>query len=39
VETGRSAATLRSQAQQINIRLGVKGRARAVARARELHLV
>jgi DNA-binding CsgD family transcriptional regulator len=38
-ETGRSQATLRAQAQQINKRLGVKGRARAVARARELRIV
>jgi DNA-binding NarL/FixJ family response regulator len=38
-ETGRSVATLRTHAQQINERLGVHGRAAALARGRELGLI
>jgi len=38
-ETGRSVATLRTHAQQINERLGVHGRAAAIGRARELGLI
>jgi len=38
-EAGRSVATLRTHAQQINERLGVHGRAAAIARGRELGLI
>lgn len=38
-ETGRSVATLRTHAQQINERLGVHGRAAAIGRAHELGLI
>jgi len=38
-EAGRSVATLRTHAQQINERLGVHGRAAAIAKGRELGLI
>ncbi|MFN2460981.1 MAG: LuxR C-terminal-related transcriptional regulator [Candidatus Velthaea sp.] len=38
-EAGRSVATLRTHAQQINDRLGVHGRAAAITRGRELGLI